>query len=171
MLNGIVPPTNTKVVLDLKDEAAELTAWPEFHNAVASGLKLASENSSNAIHTRNWIMYHKPEQPKHEFGGFLLAMGLLGHLDTLLPTDIYQYLKIHHDSTTVGLLLGRAASKIGTMDDSFAKTLCLHIPYLLPQNFEIDISLTVQSAAVVGAGLLFQGTNNRLMTEVRTLAE
>jgi len=28
-------------------------------------------------------MYHKPTEPKYEHGGFCLAMGLLGQLDTL----------------------------------------------------------------------------------------
>ena len=38
-------------------------------------------------------MYQKPRTPKFEHGGFLLGMGLLGYLDCLLSTDIYQYLK------------------------------------------------------------------------------
>ena len=64
------------------------------------------------------------------------------------------------------MLLGRAASKIGTMDDHDTRTLCIHIPYLLPPSLSIDISLSIQSAAVVGAGLLYKGTSNRLMTEM-----
>ena len=93
-------------------------------------------------------------------------MGLLGQLDTLQPTDIYQHLKSTHDATTIGILLGRAASKIGTMDDHDTRTLCIHIPYLLPPTLSLEVSLSVQSAAVIGAGLLYKGTSNRLMTEM-----
>lgn len=111
-------------------------------------------------------MYHKPEEPKYEHGGYLLAMGLLGYLDTLHPPDIYQLLKQTHEATSIGVLLGRGASKIGSMDDLDTRTFCIHIPYLLPPSLAIEISLTIQSAAVVGAGLLYKGTSNRLMTEM-----
>lgn len=151
-----------------------MVQWPEFHNGVAAALRIAQSFNKNrgksdihqASHTRNWIMYHKPLEPKHEHGGFLLAIGLLGQFDTLQPTDIYQHLKSTHDATTIGILLGRAASKIGTMDDHDTRTLCIHIPYLLPPTLSIDISLSIQSAAVIGAGLLYKGTSNRLMTEM-----
>mmetsp|Transcript_42600 Transcript_42600/g.40868 ORF Transcript_42600/g.40868 Transcript_42600/m.40868 type:complete len:173 (+) Transcript_42600:1014-1532(+) len=52
------------------------------------------------------------------------------------------------------------------MDDHDTRTLCIHIPYLLPPSLSIDISLSIQSAAVIGAGLLYKGTSNRLMTEM-----
>ena len=64
------------------------------------------------------------------------------------------------------MLLGRPASKIGTMDDHDTRTQCVHIPSLLPPSMTIEISLSIQSAAVIGAGLLFKGTSNRLMTEM-----
>jgi anaphase-promoting complex subunit 1 len=44
--------------------------------------------------------------------------------------------------------------------------LCLHIPSLIPQHFSaIDVSSAVQAAAVSGAGLLYQGSSHRMMTE------
>ena len=52
------------------------------------------------------------------------------------------------------------------MDDHDTRTLCIHIPYLLPPSLSIEISLSIQSAAVIGAGLLYKGTSNRLMTEM-----
>lgn len=75
-------------------------------------------------------------------------------------------MKTAHDSTTIGILLGRAASKIGKMDESDSKMMCLHIPALLPHTLSVDYSLPVQSAAVVGAGLLYQATSNRQITEM-----
>jgi anaphase-promoting complex subunit 1 len=75
-------------------------------------------------------------------------------------------LKTTHEATAIGTLIGRAASKIGSMDDNDTRTICIHIPYLLPPNLSIDISLPIQSAAVIAAGLLYKGTQNRLMTEM-----
>ena len=44
--------------------------------------------------------------------------------------------------------------------------LCLHIPSLIPQHFStIDVASTVQAAAVAGAGLLYEGSSHRMMTE------
>ena len=44
--------------------------------------------------------------------------------------------------------------------------LCLHIPSLIPQHFSaIDVASIVQTSAIVGAGLLFQGSSHRMMTE------
>lgn len=49
---------------------------------------------------------------------------------------------------------------------SVSKMLCLHIPSLIPQHFSsIDVSSAVQAAAVSGAGLLYQGSSHRMMTE------
>jgi anaphase-promoting complex subunit 1 len=44
--------------------------------------------------------------------------------------------------------------------------LCLHIPSLIPQHFSaIDVASPVQAAAVAGAGLLYQSSSHRMMTE------
>ena len=46
-----------------------------------------------------------------------------------------------HEPTTVALLVGLAASRLGSADPLLSKTLCLHIPALLPaQHWDIDIS-------------------------------
>jgi anaphase-promoting complex subunit 1 len=79
---------------------------------------------------------------------------------------LYQHLKSAHDLTTIGILLGRAVSQRGKKDEADSRTMCLHIPTLLPQNLSVEISLPVQSAAVIGAGLLYQQTQNRLITEM-----
>ena len=52
------------------------------------------------------------------------------------------------------------------MDESDTRMMCLHIPALLPQNLLVDINLPVQSAAVVSAGLLYENTSNRLISEM-----
>ena len=52
------------------------------------------------------------------------------------------------------------------MDLATRKMLCLHIPSLLPHTIsEYDHAPCVQNAAVMGIGLLYQGTVHRLMAE------
>ena len=87
-------------------------------------------------------------------------------LDGLQKTDIYQHLKSTHDLTTIAILLGRSASKIGSKDQEDTRILCMHISCLVPQQLSIDISLSVQSAALIGTGLLYLGTQYRIITEL-----
>ena len=79
---------------------------------------------------------------------------------------MYQHLKSIHDLTAIGILLGRSASKIGSMDPQDTRTLCMHISCLVPPSLAIDISLPVQSAAIIGTGLLYKGTKFRKVTEM-----
>ena len=66
----------------------------------------------------------------------------------------------------MAILIGCAASRIGSGDPLLSKTLCLHLPTLLPpQHGDIDISNVVQTSALMGLGLLHSGSGNRLMTE------
>ena len=73
-----------------------------------------------------------PVQPTSYHGGFLLGLGFGGCLDVLARTDVYQHLKSLHETTNIGLLLGKAASQMGSQDGQFAKTLCVHISFLQP---------------------------------------
>ncbi len=188
-LAGRVPPTNATLALDLSEAPADMKMWPEFNNGVAAGLRLPfNRNTSESSDiTRSWIVYNKPvstNQPQndgassasqqnnstnlgHAHGGLLMALGLRGHLSTLNVADVYEYLAHGTMTTTVGVLLGLAANKRGSCDISVSKMLCLHIPTLIPQHFSssIDVASPVQAAAVVGAGLLFQGSSHRMMTE------
>ena len=45
------------------------------------------------------------------FTGFLLGLGLQGHLSALSVTDICDYLTQGHEPTTISILIGVAASK------------------------------------------------------------
>jgi anaphase-promoting complex subunit 1 len=98
--------------------------------------------------------------------GFLYGLGLLGHLSSLTVTDVCEYLIQGHDPTTIAVLIGSAASKLGTADALASRTICLHLPPLLPpQHWDIDISPQVQTAALVSLGLLYCRSGHRLMTE------
>jgi hypothetical protein len=191
-LKGRLPPTNVLLAMDISDAPPDLKLWPEFHNGAASGLRLVLDTGNDDDDSvfkisRTWIVYNKPPRSSqaqtqtddgttesnpqfdsrtHAHGGFLLALGLLGHLTALEMSDIYEYLTQGSITTTVGVLLGMAANMRGSCDMAVSKMLCLHIPSLIPQHFSaIDVASTVQSAAIAGTGLLYLGSSHRMMTE------
>ena len=61
---------------------SEQTAWPEFHNGVAAGLRLAPGTHQL---TRTWVVYNKPAEPSFTHAGMLMALGLTGHLGCTPP--------------------------------------------------------------------------------------
>jgi anaphase-promoting complex subunit 1 len=188
-LKGRVPPTNATLTLEQNECPPDMRVWPEFHNGVAAGLRLplkGEPGESGSKISRTWIVYNRPPRKNnqteieengttvtpppniksHSHGGLLLALGLRGHLGSLRMTDIYEYLTQGAVTTTVGVLLGMAANERGSCDTAVSKMICLHIPSLIPQHFSaIDVASSVQTAAVTGAGLLFQGSSHRMMTE------
>ena len=167
-LSGLLPHQNNATIsLEFPNTgpmAEEITMWPEFHNGVAAGLRLAS---SQASLTRTWIVYNKPAAPSYSYAGMLMAFGLQGHLKCLAATDLYRYLSQEHNATTIGVLLGVAAAKCGSMDAMTSKMLFLHIPARHPASYpELELSTAVQTAALMGVGLLYMGSSHRLMTEI-----
>lgn len=146
---------------------ANMNMWPLFHNGVAAGLQLTgdSKNIDSA-----WIVYNKPKTQNDgttEHAGFLMALGLTGHLKILSSMSLYDYLVKCDEMTNVGILIGMSAAHRGTMDTSTTKLLSIHIEALLPPTaLELDISQNVQIAAIMGIGLLYQGTAKRHIAEV-----
>ena len=61
-----------------------------------------------------------------EHAGFLLAMGLQGHLKHgIKKPDVHDYLKARHSLTTMAILLGEASTHRGTMDlGKYSKRRC-----------------------------------------------
>ncbi|RID73006.1 hypothetical protein BRARA_B00180 [Brassica rapa] len=73
--------------------------------------------------------------------------------------DIYQYFTQDHESTTVGLMLGLAASYRRTMQPEIAKALFFHVPARYQASYaEFEIPTLLQSAALVSVGILFEGS-------------
>ena len=156
----------------LLDDAAKppgSSAWPDFHNGVATGLKIARAGAAgDAQLSTTWIAYHRPPNNEltDEHAGFLMALGLTGHLTALSNMTIFDYLSKGHETTSAGILLGMAAAKRGTMDPGVAKMLSIHVPALLPStSAEIEVAQIMQTAAIVGVGLLYQGTAHRRRCE------
>ncbi|GMF12354.1 unnamed protein product [Phytophthora lilii] len=53
------------------------------------------------------------------------------------------------------------------LEQSVSKMLCLHVPSLLPPPFGgFSVPASTQTAALLGLGILYQGTGYRLMTEL-----
>ncbi|XP_073113376.1 anaphase-promoting complex subunit 1 isoform X2 [Elaeis guineensis] len=143
---------------------SELRCWPEFHNGVAAGLRLAPFQGKMS---RTWILYNKPEEPNYTHAGLLLALGLHEHLRVLTSTDLYRYLSQEHDITTLGILLGMAASHRGTMNPAISKMLYLHIPSRYPSSFpEVELPTILQSAALMSIGLLYEGSAHPLTMKI-----
>ena len=181
-LAGRIPPQNAVLALEENRCTSKHKMWPDFHNGVATGLRLPPSRDGGKKLSRTWIVCNKPKpppppaaqqnqpnaipEPDHTYGGFLLALGLRGYLSALSNTDICDYINEGPVTTAVGMMLGLAANKRGTCDVTISKTLCVHIPSLLPTSFRsIDLASPVQTAAVAGVGLLYQGSSHRLLTE------
>ncbi|CAN0909752.1 Anaphase-promoting complex subunit 1 [Linum grandiflorum] len=134
----------------------ELKSWPEFHNAVAAGLRLSPLQGKVS---RSWILYNKPEVPNVVHAGLLLALGLHGYLHGLTMPDIYKYFTQEHECTTIGLMLGLAVSHRGTMESSISKCLYFHIPARQSSSLpDLELPSHLQSGALVSVGILFEGS-------------
>nr|XP_022911717.1 anaphase-promoting complex subunit 1 [Onthophagus taurus] len=163
-LTGKAPPRGTTVELSHIDTPPSMNHWPLFHNGVANGLRICPEAKIDST----WIVFNKPTGSSEiEHGGFLLAMGLNGHLKNLETKSIFDYLSKAQETITVGVLLGLAAAFRGTCDVNIARMLSIHSEALLPPtSMEMEVSHNSQIATLLGIGLLYQGTAHRHMTEV-----
>ncbi|CAL1529435.1 unnamed protein product [Lymnaea stagnalis] len=193
-LTGRSPPRNTTVDLTRIDVPANMSVWPLFHNGVAAGLRIADSTQVESA----WIIYNKPKELTNEFAGFLMALGLNGHLPNLCTFNIHEYISevttrklavrkpmkkfsssrcirngflnisnIGSELVTIGILLGMAAAKRGSMDQTVTKALSVHVSALLPPtSMELNIAHNTRVAAILGVGLLYQGTGHLHMAEV-----
>ena len=143
--------------------------WPLFHNGIAEGLSI---NPKTTFIDSTWITFNKPKDATNqnktlEHSGFLMALGLGGHLTKLGRLESFDYMIKGHEMISVGLLLGIAASKKGTMDVTATKQISTQLVALLPPSAtELPLSHVTQTAALFGLGLLYQGTGHRHMAEV-----
>ncbi|GJQ12371.1 hypothetical protein GpartN1_g4162.t1 [Galdieria partita] len=163
------------IKLDISSVSVHYFDWPRFHNGVAASLRFlrrelyyGDKTCPESILSRSWIVSNKPPQPCASHAGVLFGLGLTGHLPVLQTTDWYSYLIGRDELTCVGLILGVACSGIGTMDNSATKMLCIHIRHFNPLSFsqpDWEVPVSVQSAASLGLGLLYQGTCHRFMVE------
>ena len=60
------------------------------------------------------IIFNHPleEKSSNGYAGFLMALGLHGHLASLSEYHLYNYLQEKHELTVVGLLLGISVARL-----------------------------------------------------------
>jgi len=170
-LAGRFPPQTAVVSLDPNHHSAELNIWAEFSNGVATALQVG--DAPGVEITRGWILHHKSEAATngqtsaHAHAGFLCGLGLRGHLRVMPVADCYKYLRSQHDTTSVAVILGMAASHVGSMDAGLTRMCCVHIPSMLPATYsDMEVASPVQCAAVLSLGVLFARSAHRMMTEL-----
>ncbi|XP_013161893.1 PREDICTED: anaphase-promoting complex subunit 1-like [Papilio xuthus] len=158
-VTGRGPPPRCHAVT-LSDTAPAALLWPSFHNGAAAGLALVPV-AGRTIH-HSWIVYNKPrgtQDMSAEHAGFLLALGLNGHLRDMPYMNMFDYFVKCNEMISIGLLLGLAATYRGTMDVQATKMMSIHLEALLPPtSIELDIQQNILVAALLGVGLLYQAT-------------
>lgn len=139
--------------------------WPEFHNGVASALEIAVHADERI--DSNWIFAHSTAQrDAARHAGFLLGLGLHGHLARLGRVHAYRYLTPRHALTTVGLVLGVAASFLGTADPAARQVMAIQVAAFLPhRSIALHFSPLTQAAGLLGMGLVFCQTDHRWTAE------
>ncbi|KAG6088863.1 hypothetical protein E4U15_004854 [Claviceps sp. LM218 group G6] len=164
-LNCIVKPANVTVGVDKTLFTEEKVCWGFFHQGVAAGLAISPQ--AKGIDT-SWILYNKPAQElSNRHAGFLLALGLNGHLKGVAKWVAFKYLTPKHTMTSIGLLLGLAASYIGTMDSLITRLLSVHATRMLPRGAaELNLSPLTQTSGIMGIGLLYCNSQHRRMSEI-----
>lgn len=160
----VMKPSNVTVSAERTAFTEEKVCWAFFHNGVSTGLAISK--ASKGIDT-SWILFNKPQELTHRHAGFLLALGLNGHLKSLAKWVAFKYLTPKHTMTSIGLLLGLSASYIGTMDTLITRLLSVHVTRMLPLGAaELNLSPLTQTAGIMGIGLLYCSSQHRRMSEV-----
>lgn len=164
-LSCVMKPDNNTVNADKAAFSEEKIGWAFFHSGVSAGLSISRD--AKGIDT-SWILYNKPiPDLNNRHAGFLLALGLNGHLKTLAKWVAFKYLTPKHNMTSIGLLLGLAASYIGTMDSLITRLLSVHVTRMLPPGAaELNLSPLTQTTGIMGIGLLYCNTQHRRMSEI-----
>lgn len=163
-LSCVMKPSNTTVSADKSAFTEEKVGWAFFHAGVAAGLSISRD--AKGIDT-SWIMFNKPAELSNRHAGFLLALGLNGHLKSIAKWMAFKYLTPKHTMTSIGLLLGLSASYLGTMDPLITRLLSVHITCMLPHGAaELNLSPLTQTTGLMATGLLYCNTQHRRMSEV-----
>jgi anaphase-promoting complex subunit 1 len=164
-LNCVFKKTNVTVGVDKTTFTEERINWAFFHQGVAGGLAVSPH--AKGIDT-SWILYNKTTQDlSNRHAGFLLALGLNGHLKSVAKWVAFKYLTPKHTMTTIGLLLGLAASYLGTMDSLITRLLSVHVTRMLPRGAaELNLSKLTQTTGIMGIGLVYCNSQHRRMSEI-----
>ena len=160
----LVLPDNINVTLENDAIPQSLLDWGYFHNGTSAGLSVSKEFEGIS---GSWVVFNRPPVLNAQHAGFLLGLGLNGHLKQLEEWHIYNYLGPKHIYTSIGLLIGMAASLRRSMDVKMTKVLSVHVvAFLPPGSTNLNVQLPVQTAGIIGIGLIYLETQHRRMSEV-----
>lgn len=160
----IVKPADVTITAEGNNFTEDKVSWAFFHAGAAAGLSISKD--AKDIDT-SWIDFNKPAELNNRHAGFLLGLGLNGHLRSVAKWHAFNYLTPKHTMTSIGLLLGMSASYLGTMDSTVTRLLSVHVMRLLPVgSAELNLSPLVQTAGIMSVGLLYYNTQHRRMSEV-----
>ncbi|EDN03409.1 predicted protein [Histoplasma mississippiense (nom. inval.)] len=160
----VMKPSNVTISAEKSAFSEDKVCWAFFHNGASTGLALSK--AAKGINT-SWILYNKPTELTNRHAGFLLALGLNGHLKSLAKWVAFKYLTPKHTMTSIGLLLGLSASYLGTMDTLITRLLSVHVTRMLPPGAaELNLSPLTQTTGIMGIGLLYCNSQHRRMSEV-----
>ena len=163
-LSCVMKPADTTVTADRNNYTEEKTSWAFFHAGVEAGLSISKDASG--IDT-SWILFNKPRDLQTRHAGFLLALGLNGHLRSIAKWVAFKYLTPKHTMTSIGLLLGLSASYLGSMDTLITRLLSVHVTRMLPPGAaELNLSPLTQTSGIMGIGLLYCNSQHRRMSEI-----
>ncbi|KAI4189507.1 MAG: hypothetical protein L6R41_001415 [Letrouitia leprolyta] len=163
-LSCVMKPSNTTVTADRGAYTEEKVSWAFFHAGVEAGLSISKD--AKGIDT-SWLLFNKPHELKNRHAGFLLALGLNGHMKNIAKWASYKYLTPKHTMTSIGFLLGISASYLGTMDTNITRLLSVHVTRMLPAGAaELNISPVTQTSGIMGIGLLYCNSQHRRMSEI-----
>lgn len=163
-LSCVMKPTDTTVTADRAVFTEEKVSWAFFHAGVEAGLSISRE--AQGIES-SWIFFNKPRDLTNRHAGFLLGLGLNGHLKSVPKWVTFKYLTPKHNMTSVGLLLGLSASHLGDMNVLVLKLLSVHLTCMLPYgSAELNLSPLAQTCGMMGIGLLYCKTQHRRMSEI-----
>ncbi|KAF4556280.1 Negative regulator of mitosis-like protein [Elsinoe fawcettii] len=157
-------PMDNTVSADKTGFTEEKLSWAFFHAGASAGLHISRKAAG--IDT-SWVVFNKPDDLTNRHAGFLLALGLNGHLRKMAKWLAFKYLTPKHTMTSIGLLLGLSASYMGTMDSLITRMLSVHITRMLPPGAaELNVSPLTQAVGLLGVGLLYYNTQHRRMSEI-----
>ncbi|ORY54085.1 hypothetical protein BCR35DRAFT_310470 [Leucosporidium creatinivorum] len=138
--------------------------WPEFHSGVAAALQLQVHSTG---FDSSQISFNKPAELDSKHAGFLMGLGLVGQISSMVFNQAFEYLKMKHDPTSIGLLLGLAVTYIGTGDPKVTSLISVHLAALHPPHSSpLNVSGITQAAGLVGIGLLYLGTQRRTLADI-----
>ncbi|URE26434.1 Anaphase-promoting complex subunit [Musa troglodytarum] len=149
--------------LPAQQNATTMLVSPTEAEASLHVLLIAASEAMLASLAEVEVMLVIPVEAALTYGHCLKAEVPVGPIKSVMvviaATTINHRDPLEHDITTVGVLLGVAASYRGTMHPEVSRMLYLHVPSRHQLSFpELELPTNLQSAALVAIGLLYEGS-------------